>query len=141
VTAQATQPPPVVLSLLLCHRVILDHMTAQYTLVDTLLHIRSPIFPIGTLPLAIFCEMTNGHGVVAVTFRIVNAAAEAPPLLDMTTSVNLFEPLAVCQSVFYTPPIVFPAPGPYRLQAWMGAALLADRPIHAVQQHPPALPG
>lgn len=99
------------------------------------------MFPIRTLPLAIFCEMTNGRGVVTVTFRIVNAAADAPPLLDMTAQVNLFEPLAVCQSVSYTPPILFPAPGPYRLQVWTGLSLLADRPIHAVQQQPAPPPG
>ncbi len=129
-TQQQSQVAPVVLTLLLCEKVIVDARTQQYSLVGLVSNVNASRFPVRSPNLCIYSEITGGHGVTALTVRIVDVNEERDPVVKLDVEVNLEDPLAVTQFVFGMPSLVFPEPGVYRLQAlFSGSGLLEKRLI------------
>ena len=129
-TQQQSQVAPVVLTLLLCEKVIVDARTQQYSLVGLVSNVNASRFPVRSPNLCIYSEITGGHGVTALTVRIVDVNEERDPVVKLDVEVNLEDPLAVTQFVFGMPSLVFPEPGDYRLQAlFSGSRLLEKRLI------------
>ena len=128
--AQPSPVAPVVLTLLLCEKVIVDARTEQYSLVGLVSNVNASKFPVRSPNLCIFTEVTGGHGVTALTVRIVDVDEEREPVVKLDLKLSLENPLAVTQFVFGMPPLVFPEPGDYRLQAICeGTRLLEKRLI------------
>ena len=125
--AQPSPVAPVVLTLLLCEKVIVDARTEQYSLVGLVSNVNASKFPVRSPNLCIFTEVTGGHGVTALTVRIVDVDEEREPVVKLDLKLNLENPLAVTQFVFGMPPLVFPEPGDYRLQALSGGSRLLEK--------------
>ena len=114
---QQSPVAPIVLTLLLCEKVIVDARTQQYSLIGLVSNVNASRFPVRSPSLCIYTEVTGGHGVTPLAVRIVDVDEEREPVIKLDLEVNLEDPLAVTQVVFGMPRLVFPEPGDYRLQA------------------------
>ncbi len=124
---QPSPVAPVVLTLLLCEKAIVDARTQQYSLIGLVSNVNAPAFPVRSPNLCIYTEITGGHGVASVTARIVDVDEKREPVVNLDFEVNLENPLAVTQFVFGMPPLVFPEPGDYRLQALSAGTRLLEK--------------
>ncbi len=120
---------PIVLTLLLCEKVIVDARTQQYSLVGLVSNVNATRFPVRSPSLCIYTEVTGGHGVTPLTVRIVDVDEKREPVVKLDLEVNLEDPLAVTQVVFGMPRLVFPELGDYRLQAVSGGTRLLEKRI------------
>ena len=120
---------PIVLTLLLCEKVIVDARTQQYSLVGLVSNVNATRFPVRSPSLCIYTEVTGGHGVTPLTVRIVDVDEKREPVVKLDLEVNLEDPLAVTQVVFGMPRLVFPELGDYRLQAISGGTTLLEKRI------------
>ena len=118
---------PVVLTLLLTEKVIVDARTQQYSLVGLVSNVNASRFPVRSPNLCIFTEVTGGHGVTAISVRIVDVDETRDPVVKLDLQLNLENPLAVTQFVFGMPPLIFPEPGDYRLQALSAGSRLLEK--------------
>lgn len=125
--AQQSPVAPVVLTLLLCEKVIVDARTQQYSLIGLVTNVNASRFPVRSPNLCIFTEVTGGHGITALTVKIVDVDEKREPVVKVDLQLNLENPLAVTQFVFGMPPLVFPRPGDYRLQAISNGATLLEK--------------
>ncbi|MHC4109129.1 MAG: DUF6941 family protein, partial [Planctomycetota bacterium] len=98
--AQQSPVAPVVLTLLLCEKVIVDARTQQYSLVGLVSNVNASRFPVRSPNLCIFTEVTGGHGVTGLTVRIVDVDENREPVVKLDLQLNLENPLAVTQFVF-----------------------------------------
>lgn len=126
--AEAQSPvAPIVLTLLLCEKVIVDARTQQYSLVGLVSNVNASRFPVRSPSLCIYTEITGGHGVTPLSVRIVDVDEKRDPVVKLDLEVNLEDPLAVTQVVFGMPRLVFPEMGDYRLQAVSGSTRLLEK--------------
>ncbi len=132
---------PIVLTLLLCEKVIVDARTQQYSLVGLVSNVNATRFPVRSPSLCIYTEVTGGHGVTPMSVRIVDVDEKRDPVVKLDLEVNLEDPLAVTQVVFGMPRLVFPEPGDYRLQAISGGTRLLEKRIILREATGSPLPG
>jgi len=118
---------PIVLTLLLCEKVIVDARTQQYSLIGLVSNVNASRFPVRSPSLCIYTEVTGGHGVTPLTVLIVDVDEVREPVVKLDLEVNLEDPLAVTQVVFGMPKLIFPEPGDYRLQAVSGSHRLLEK--------------
>ncbi len=131
---------PIVLTLLLCEKVIVDARTQQYSLIGLVSNVNASRFPVRSPSLCIYTEITGGHGLTPLTVRIVDVDEEHDPVVKLDLEVNLEDPLAVTQVVFGMPRLVFPAPGDYRLQALSGEVRLLEKRLILREAAVPDMP-
>ena len=62
---QQSPVAPVLLTLLLCEKVITDAVSRQVSLIGLVSNVNAPQFPVRSPNLFIFTEITGGHGVTA----------------------------------------------------------------------------
>lgn len=124
---QQSPVAPIVLTLLLCEKVIVDARTQQYSLVGLVSNVNASRFPVRSPNLCIYTEVTGGHGVTPLTVRIVDVDEEREPVVKLDMEVNLEDPLAVTQVVFGMPRLIFPEAGDYRLQALSAGVRLLEK--------------
>ena len=124
---QQSPVAPIVLTLLLCEKVIVDARTQQYSLIGLVSNVNASKFPVRSPSLCIYTEVTGGHGVTPLSVRIVDVDEVREPVVKLDLEVNLEDPLAVTQVVFGMPRLVFPEPGDYRLQALSGTTQLLEK--------------
>ncbi len=138
---QQSPVAPIVLTLLLCEKVIVDARTQQYSLIGLVSNVNASRFPVRSPTLCIYTEVTGGHGVTPLTVRIVDVDEQREPVVKLDLEVNLEDPLAVTQVVFGMPRLIFPEAGDYRLQAISGDSRLLEKRIILRDAPPPLLPG
>ena len=126
---QQSPVAPIVLTLLLCEKVIVDARTQQYSLIGLVSNVNASRFPVRSPTLCIYTEVTGGHGVTPLSVRIMDVDERREPVVKLDLEVNLEDPLAVTQVVFGMPRLVFPEPGDYRLQAISGTTTLLEKRI------------
>jgi hypothetical protein len=126
----ATPPPPIILSLIPCERVIQNAQSGDYSLIDILARVRSPEFPVTAPSFAIFFEFTGGRGNVSLLVRIVDADEARPPICEVRAAGSVMEgPLSTASMAITLPGVTFPAPGEYRIQVWHEGELLRERKL------------
>ena len=118
---------PIVLTLLLCEKVIVDARTQQYSLIGLVSNVNASRFPVRSPNLCVYTEITGGHGVTPLTVRIVDVDETRDPVVKLDLEVNLEDPLAVTQVVFGMPRLDFPQLGDYRLQAISAGTRLLEK--------------
>ena len=124
---QQSPVAPIVLTLLMCEKVIVDARTQQYSLIGLVSNVNATRFPVRSPNLCIYTEVTGGHGVTPLTVRIVDVDEKRDAVVKLDLEVNLEDPLAVTQVVFGMPRLVFPQPGDYRIQAISGGSRLLEK--------------
>lgn len=133
----ANPPPPIILSVIPCERVIQNAQSGDYSLIDILAHVRAPDFPVTAPSFAIFVEFTGARGEVALMLRVVDADEARPPVCEVRAGGPVLEnPLTTAALAVTLPGIVFPEPGEYRIQVWYGGELLRERKLVLARLEP-----
>jgi len=122
-------PPPVLLSAIICDRVIFDRVTGMPSIICVLETISAVKYPARHARLAFFCELTNGHGKAKITTKLVDVQQEDQPILEQTVQGEFVHVKQVVALQFGFEGIVFPHPGEYRFQIYAGTNLLGERRI------------
>ena len=122
-------PPPVLLTAIVCERVIFDRLGGRPSLIDVLQVISFPKYPARQARLTLFCEMTNGHGEVSVVIRLVDVKQDEKVLLEQNVKTKFIDVRQVVGLCYGFEGVVFQQPGEYRFQIYAGANLLGERRI------------
>jgi hypothetical protein len=120
--------PPVLLSAIICDRVIFDKITSMPSLINIIQNINAPQFPIRN-SIVFFCELTNGHGVTPTTVRLVSTSDEDKPLFEQNGNVEFKDVRQIVTLAVNIQGVLFPEPGDYRFQLLSQGHLLGDRKI------------
>ncbi len=120
--------PPILLSAIICDRVIFDKITGMPSLINIIQTINAPVYPIRNV-LVFFCELTNGHGKTNAMIRLVSTQNEERALFEQSGEVEFtFEQQTVTLAVSLHG-VVFPEPGEYRFQLFTEGNLLGERRV------------
>ncbi|MBN1806836.1 MAG: hypothetical protein JW837_16430 [Sedimentisphaerales bacterium] len=122
-------PPPVLLSAIICDRIIFDSFTGMPTIVGVLQTISAPKYPARHGRLAFFCELTNGHGKTNITVKLVDLQQEDQTILEQTVPAQFVDVKQVVALGLGFEGIIFPHPGEYRFQFYAGTNLLGERRV------------
>jgi len=123
-----TEVPPVLLSAIVCDRVIFDKITGMPSLINILQTVNAPKYPIRQI-MVFFCELTDGHGRTKLTARIVDTQQEDKIIFEQETVVEFKHVKQVVTLGLNLQGITFSLPGEYRFQLFTGDNLLGERRI------------
>lgn len=126
---------PVLLSAVICERVIFDKITGMPSLINILQNINSPQYPARHW-LNYFCELTDGHGDTATKIRIVEAGGEDKIIFEQTGVVQFTDVKQIVTLAVSMQGIVFPKPGEYRFQIFANNTLLGERKVMLWKMEP-----
>jgi len=122
-------PPPVLLSAIICDRVIFDRITGMPSIIGVLETISAPKYPARHGRLSFFCELTNGHGEQQITTKLVDVQQEDKIILEQVVQAKFVDVKQVVGLGFGLEGIVFPHIGEYRFQIFAGTNFLGERRI------------
>ena len=122
-------PPPILLSAIICERVIIDSLTRMPSIIYVMQTVSAPKYPARHGLLNFFCELTNGHGNTQISVRMVDVQQEDNVLLEQVREVQFADVRQVAGVAFGFEGIVFPHPGEYRFQIYAGTEFLGERRI------------
>lgn len=122
-------PPPLLLSAIVCDQVILDRFTNRPSIISAFDTLAAPKFPARHPSLTFFGQLTNGRGKVEVSAKLVDIDREDKVLMETKTEGTFTDIRQVVNLIFNLCGIVFPHPGEYRLQLYVGGAFLGERSI------------
>ncbi len=136
-------PPPDVLSLIVCDQIINDRMTGKHSLIGMFSRVHARVFPATHPQICIFASLTDGHGKVHLTIRIVDANDARKPIVEGKGRVEFKDPRAVAHLALQFHGLTFPEPGAYRVQLYSNAQLLREARLDLirVQVRPKQPPG
>jgi len=120
--------PPVLLSAIICDRVIFDKITSMPSLINIIQNINAPGFPIRN-SIVFFCELTNGHGITPTTVRLINANDEDKALFEQNGNVEFKDVRQIVTLAVNIQGVQFPEPGEYRFQLLSQGQLIGERKI------------
>jgi len=120
--------PPILLSAVICDRVIFDRITGMPSLINIIQTINAPKYPIRNI-IVFFCELTNGHGVTNATVKLVNAQKEDQVLFEQKGQVEFKDVQQIVTLAVNLHGVVFPQPGEYRFQLFAEQQLLGERKV------------
>jgi hypothetical protein len=118
--------------MILAETVLGDFVSKKLFIQGTYSAIFSRDFPIAYPPIVVYTAITNGHGKTLIELRIVDVDAEHEPLGTTSMLVDFPDPLMVVDAIFAIGNVVFPNPGEYRLQLYMGEYLLRERRLQVI---------
>lgn len=122
-------PPPVLLSVIICDLVIIDRITDRPSIIGAFEAISAPRYPARHARLALFCQLTNGHGKAKITVRLVDVQQEDKTLFEGAVEREFRDVREVANLTFEIGGTVFPHPGEYRFQVYAGTEFLGERRI------------
>ncbi len=122
-------PPPLLLSAIVCDRVIMDNMTQTPSIISIIHTISAPRYPARHYRLTFFCELTNGRDKMQITIRLVDVQQEDKTMFEQTVEQEFRDIKQVAALTFGVEGIIFPHPGEYRMQIYAGTHLLGERRI------------
>ena len=133
---------PMLLSAIICDRVIFDRITGMPSLINIMQNINSPKFPVRHASLIFFCELTDGHGVTKTSVRLVDVQNDEKVLFEQHGNVEFKDVKQVVSLAVNLQGVVFEAPGEYRFQLFANEHLLGERRIicRQVKMPPKAKP-
>ncbi len=120
--------PPILLSSVICDRVIFDKITGMPSLINIIQSINAPKYPIRNV-LVFFCELTNGHGITETTIRLISSQKEDKALFEQKGKVEFKDVRQVVTLAVNLQGVVFPEPGEYRFQLLTDNQLIGERRI------------
>ena len=121
-----TKVPPILLSAVICERVIFDKVSGMPSLINIIQNLNAPRYPIRHF-LVFFCELTNGHGRTKTKIRIVDAHDEDKVVFERTGAVEFKDVKQVVTLAINLQGIGFARPGEYRFQLFAEGHLLGER--------------
>ena len=121
--------PPILLSAVICDRVIFDKVSGMPSLINIIQNINSPKFPIRHGQLVFFCEMTDGHGTTNMRIRLIDAQKNDEIIFEQQGAVEFKSVKQIVTLAMNLQGIVFPTPGEYRIQLFAEEHLLGERRV------------
>ena len=122
-------PTPLLLSAIVCDRVIMDSITQTPSIIGILQTISAPKYPARHSRLTFFCELTNGHGKTQMTIRLVDVQQQDKTMFEQTVEQEFPDVRHVAGLTFGIEGMIFPHSGEYRFQIYAGINLLGERRI------------
>ncbi len=121
-------PPPIVLGLFICEKVILEEYTKNVTIVSAFKTMRVDVFPTPPQQFTIYTVLTDGEGDATIevvgtridTDEVIYAYRNRFRFLSRLTEVNLRVRVTSCR---------FPAPGRYLFSFLVDGEWVAHRAI------------
>lgn len=129
--------PPILLSAIICDRVIFDKITGMPSLINILQTFNAPKYPLRCGSFVFFCEMTNGHGKTNTKIRLVDAQKDEKIIFEQAGAVQFENVRQILTLAINLRGITFEAPGEYRLQLLSEDTLLGERKIICRELQPP----
>ena len=129
--------PPLLISSVICERVIFDKITGMPSLINIIHDIKSASFPARNWQIVFFSELTNGHGKTEAVIRLVNVDDEDSVVFEQKGSVEFEDVRQVVTLAVNLQGIIFPEPGEYRFQLVANGTTLGERRIYCKQSPPP----
>ena len=123
-----SEVPPVLLSSIICDRVIFDRITGMPSLINIIQTVNSTRFPIAS-SLVFFCELTNGHGKTNTSIKIIDCDQDDKTIFEQAGQVDFKNVQQVMSLALNLHGIKFEHPGQYRFQLFAGDTLLGERRI------------
>jgi len=121
-----SEVPPVLLSAIICDRVIFDKITGMPSLINIIQTVNAPKFPIRN-SMVFFCELTDGHGTTDTKIRIIDSQQDDKVIFEQGGKVEFQDVQQILTMALNLQGIVFAAPGEYRFQLFAGDHLLGER--------------
>lgn len=128
------QPPPIVQAMLLADNIHVDPATGKRYILGTYNRIMAAKLPHAVPQLCVFLALTNAHGPITLRLRIVDMDEQMGPLAEQARPANMPNP----NEIYYYPfilPVVFPAPGIYRIQLFADHEFLRELRLQIVRPH------
>ena len=124
-----TEVPPILLSAIICDRVIFDKLTGMPSIINIIQNINSPKYPLRTDHVIFFCEMTNGHGKTKTKIRIIDVQQEDKVIFEQVGSIEFKDVQQIVTLAVNLRGIVFGSPGEYVFQIFAGDHPLGERRV------------
>ena len=126
-------PAPYPLALIACDMIWRDPGTGKMTILGCFSAISAAKFPAMHPVISVYAAVTDGHGTVPITLRLIDVDEEDPPVFELKTDAVFPDPRAVIEMAFIASSVVIPSPGEFRLQLFAGPNPLIERRIIAIQ--------
>jgi hypothetical protein len=120
---------PILLSSIICNRVIFDKVSGMPSIIDIVQVINAPKYPAQHAQLVFFCELTNGHGQSRAAIRLVEAQKDDSIIFEQKGVVSFADVQQIVTVAMNLQGVVFPRPGEYRFQLFTNDVLLGERRI------------
>jgi len=133
-----THIPPVVLSTIVCERVLFDAPTKTSSLIGIIDRIFAPQYPIRFPRLFFFAEMTDGHDMTDVEVRLVDS--EEKTVISQKAKINFPDVKSIVSVVLVFEGLAFNQPGEYCFQLYAAGQLLAARRLVCILAQRPVNP-
>jgi hypothetical protein len=128
-----TEVPPMLLSAIICERVIFDRITGMPSIINIIQNINAPQYPVRYPSLVFFCELTNGHGKTNTTIRLVEEPGpegqEEKVIFEQKGTAEFKDVKQVVSLALNLQGTVLPGEGEYRFQLFAEDFLLGERRI------------
>lgn len=140
-----TEVPPILLSAIICEKVIFDKITGMPSLINIIQALNAPKFPVRSYQLVFFCELTNGHGRTKAKIRLVDDQQDEKVIFEQQRPIEFKDVKQTLTVALNLQGLVLPRPGEYRFQLFADEHLLGERrivcrkidlPSKNNQQHP-----
>jgi hypothetical protein len=132
-----SEVPPILLSAIICDRVIFDKITGMPSLINIIQNINGPKYPLRSGQFIFFCELTNGHGETKTKIRLIDAQQDDKIIFEQSGVVKFEDVRGIVTLAINLRGIVFDKPGEYRFQLLAEDHLLGERRIICRQVNPP----
>ena len=120
---------PVLLSVIICDRVIFDRITGMPSIINIIQNINASQYPVRHNQIIFFCEMTNGHGNTKLTIRLVDLDNQEKIIFEQSQVVDFKDVKQIVTVAINLMGIVFQHTGEYRFQLFADETILGERSI------------
>lgn len=128
-----TEVPPILLSAIICERVIFDKITGMPSIINIIQNINAQKYPVRYPSLVFFCELTNGHGRTKTIIRLVEEQGpegqEEKIIFEQKGTAEFKNVKQVVSLALNLQGTVFSREGEYRFQLFAEEYLLGERRI------------
>ena len=123
-----SEVPPILMSAIICERVIFDKITGMPSLINIIQNLNSAKYPMRCM-LVFFCELTNGHGKTQTKIRIISGDEEDKVIFEQGGVVEFKDVRQVVTLAVNLQGIIFAEPGEYRFQFFGEDSLIGERRV------------
>jgi len=131
-----SEVPPILVSAIICDRVIFDKLSGSPSLINIVQNINAPRFPVRYWQLVFFCELTNGHGKTKTRVCLIDEGESDKVIFQQSGTVEFMNVKQTVTLAVNLQGVVFQHPGEYRFQLFCEDHLLGERRIQC--RHVPA---
>lgn len=134
-----TDIAPMVLSAVVCDKVLFDAPTKTSSLISIRDAVLAPRYPIRYPQLFFFAELTNGHKSASISARLIDTNENDRVMVERKVDVRFPDVKAIVSVVLGFDGLVFNHPGEYCFQLFCGEQMITSRRlICAMLKKPPA---